>query len=128
MKLILKKSRYLTKEECGDGIVVTIEDFREENVAPVGAKEDVRWVAYLRDHKPWVLNVTNGDLLTTQFGTDDSDGWIGKRVELFNDQSVLFNGKRGGIRVRLPGRSTPKSLPEAVVNAEADDLEEDLPW
>ena len=34
-------------------------------------------------------------------GSDDTDGWIGKQVILFNDTSVTYKGKpTGGLRFR----------------------------
>jgi hypothetical protein len=64
-------------------------DFKEENI------------------KPLVLNLTNGHILADIFGNEDFDGWTGKEIVLFNDKTVIYNGKVGGIRVRAPKGQEP---------------------
>ena len=63
-----------------------------------------------------VVNKTNAEHLTRIFGTDETEAWKGKRVVLFNDPSISFNGARGGIRIRP--YAAPKQVDEQV------DLEE----
>ena len=41
----LKNSRFLTKEDTGDGIVVTFGDFRKDNVAPPDQPAEMKWIA-----------------------------------------------------------------------------------
>lgn len=48
-----------------------------------------------------VTSKTSLGQLIEIMGTDESDNWIGKKVVLFNDESVMFHGKRcGGLRFR----------------------------
>ena len=114
----LKNSKYLTKEDCGDGIVVTFTRFYQDNVSSPGQPADIKWIAELaEDCKDWVLNPTNGALIARFLGSDDSDDWIGKKVVAYNDETVMFAGEvKGGIRVR---RYEAPEKPSA---------EADVPW
>ncbi len=48
------------------------------------------------------LNVTNKRALIDAFGRH-SRGWIGKRVEMWHDPSIMFGTERkGGARIRIP--------------------------
>ena len=96
----LKTSKYLKKEDCGsDGILVTITDLREENVAPDNKPEEVKWTLVFRECKPLVLNATNTRLIEKALGSDETDDWIGKQVVLFNDENVSFGDDVvGGVR------------------------------
>ena len=119
MKLAdLKNSKFLTKEDCGDGIVVTFKRFYQDNVSSPGQAADIKWIAELEEGcKDWVLNPTNGALIAKFLGSDDSDDWIEKKVVAYNDETVMFAGEvKGGIRVR---RYKP---PEEQSN------DEDIPW
>ena len=114
---MLKNSRFLTKDDCGNGIVTTISSIVCTNVAPDGENPDEKWTVHFTEEniKPLVLNTTNGEAIAEICGSDDGDAWTGKRIELYNDPNVSFAGKRtGGIRVRKPA--------EASVPAPADDI------
>ena len=100
----LKDSKFLRKEDCGRGILVTIDGVSQENIAKEGAPEELKWVMYFRElDKPLVLNSTNGQILAKITGSEESDDWNGTEVVLFHDPNVSFGGKLvGGIRVRAP--------------------------
>ena len=57
--------------------------------------------------KPMVLNKTNTAVLISLFG-EDSTGWTGKTVQVYNDPSVSYAGKvTGGLRIRVAPLHTP---------------------
>ena len=123
----LKDSKFLRKEDCGAGILLTIADVRQENVAKEGAPEDMKWCMYFREsEKPMVLNSTNGQIIAAFTGSEDSEGWIGKQVVLYHDPNVSFGGKLvGGIRCRAPRKAgvpvtgkRPVAMPKAAPRAE----------
>lgn len=92
-------SKFLKKEEAGDGILVTINGVEKRDVG-TESEPDQKWVLLLAEHKPLVLNATNLALLEKATGSDDSDDWAGRQVVLFNDENVSFGGKlTGGVRV-----------------------------
>jgi len=127
----LKESKFLRKEDCGAGILLTIAEVRQENVAKEGAPEEMRWVMCFKEHeKPMVLNSTNGQIIAQFTGSDVSDGWIGKQVVLYHDPNVSFGGKLvGGIRCRAPRRpgvpvtgKRPVAMPKPLEGNDPGDM------
>jgi hypothetical protein len=102
----LKTSKFLKKEDVGEGALVTIRGVSQENVAKEGAEIEMRYVLHVEEYeKPMVLNSTNGQLIAQITGISDNIevGWRGWKIVLYNDPSVSFGGKlMGGIRVRAP--------------------------
>ena len=110
----MKKSSFLKKEDCGAGILVTIKEVVQENVAKEGAPEELKWCCFFNElEKPMVLNSTNVQLIAQITKQENTDNWPGWKVVLFNDPSVSYSGKMiGGIRVRAPrGQAAKKAAP-----------------
>jgi hypothetical protein len=108
----MKKSNFLKKEDCGvTGILVTIKEVAEENVAKEGAPEELKWCCYFREcDKPLVLNSTNIQLTAAITGKQHTEDWPGYKVVLYNDPTVTYAGKiMGGIRVRAPRGQAAKA-------------------
>ena len=108
----LKESKFLTRADVGKGILVTIKEIFQENVAKTGAPEEMKWcISFNEQEKPMVLNSTNGQIIAQITKSEETDNWIGHKVVLFDDPSVSFGGKLvGGIRVRA-ARNQPVSEP-----------------
>lgn len=108
----LKESKFLKKEDAGRGILVTIEKVTQENVAKEGAPQEMKWCVWFSEcEKPMVLNSTNGQIIASITGSDDTDNWAGHKVVLYHDPNITFGGKLvGGIRVRAP-RPQPAQAP-----------------
>jgi len=100
----LKQSAYLKKDDVGNGVLVTIRSCDQQNVALPSEKADMRWALHFDEfEKPLILNPTNGALIQGILGSEDSDDWIGHKVVLFTDHSIMYAGRMvGGIRVRAP--------------------------
>lgn len=98
----MKESKFLKKEDIGRGVLVTITDVVQKNVAMEGAAPDLKWCLVVSElDKPLVLNATNIQLIERVTGSDDTDHWIGQQVVLYTDPNVSYGGKIvGGIRVR----------------------------
>ena len=109
----LKSSKFLKRDDVGEGALVTITGVHQMNVAKEGAPEELKWCLSLKEfEKPLVLNSTNGQIIAQFTGIEDNIevGWIGKEVVLYNDPNVSFAGKvTGGIRVRA--KRDPKTDP-----------------
>ena len=122
----LKQSKYLKKEDVGDGVLATISGITQENVAVEGAEPDVRAVLHFSElDKPMVLNSTNGQAIAKITGRDDDieNTWVGAKVVLYNDPNVSYAGKLvGGIRVRAMRQQAAKTQP-----AKAQKMHEDAP-
>ena len=93
-------SKFLKKEDFSDDEVCTIRGIRQENVGRDDAPE-MRWALYFSEHKKaMVLNVTSIRVLESAFG-DESDDWRGKKVTVYVDPNVSFQGRVvGGLRLR----------------------------
>jgi hypothetical protein len=111
----LKSSKFLKKEDVGEGALVTIRKVTQENVAKEGAPEELKWCLHFDEFdKPLVLNSTNGQIIGKVTGIEDEIevGWVGKKIVLYDDPNVSFAGKiTGGIRVRAPKTQQAKDLP-----------------
>jgi hypothetical protein len=113
-----KQSRFLRQADVGDGLIVTIKDCDKQNVAQAGREEDFRPVVlFEEDVKPLVLNNTNFKSIAKITGAATSEGWIGKEIILYSDESIEFGGDRvGGIRVK-PVESEVKKAPAPAKKA-----------
>jgi hypothetical protein len=134
----LKSSKYMKKEDCGDdGILVTIKELKQENVAPDNKPEELKYILYFQgDVKPLVLNGTNIKLIEKALGSDETDDWTGKAIVLFNDENVEYMGEVvGGVRCDVTrtkryhakeAKSPATAKPSSKVPAAAD-FEQDGP-
>ena len=107
-----KSSKFLKKEDVGEGVLVTIDRLTQENVAKEGAEPEWKIAIYFRElEKPMVCNSTNAQIIAQITGKDfDVDKfWPGTQVVLYTDPNISFGGKLvGGIRVRAPKKQEPK--------------------
>lgn len=129
----LKDSRYLRKEDCTpNGLLVTIASGQMENVAMEGKPPEMLFVLHFAEcEKGLIVKSTNAQLLAAALGSDETDDWVGKRVVLYNDPSITFQGKLvGGIRVRAPRgpASNPKPVAKPTPEPADPGPEEDVPY
>ena len=95
-------SRFLTKEDIGDGKLYTIKNVAVENVGKEDEPESKPVLHFVEIAKPFVLNMTNGQIVGAVYG-EDLDNWPGKQIVVYFDATVQFKGKTtGGLRVRAP--------------------------
>jgi len=121
--------KYLRKDDVDfKGLDVTIYNITDETI---GDELETKPVLHFREHgvKPLVLNKTNIGYMIAVFGSDDSDDWVGRRVNLWNDPSVNFNGVRGGLRVRLcqDAAQVRAGAQSKKIVAQADMFDDDIP-
>jgi hypothetical protein len=115
-------SRYLRKEDCGNGILLTIQSVQEEMVGQ-GASAKKKPILYFvetitpqgKPIKPMVLNPTNAKLIAqfTGIATDVERGWVGVKIVAYWNPAVNNpqpGGTPGGISVRAP-RNQPARPP-----------------
>ncbi len=119
----LKDSKYLSKEDCGSGIVVTIAGFDHVDVSLASRPTSMKYILnFEQDLKPMVLNNTNGKRIEKITGSGEFSDWIGKQVVLYNDEMVEFGGELvGGIRVRPVGNGAASAM--GVTPAQQQDYE-----
>jgi len=117
----MKSSKFLKKEDVGEGTICIIQGVSQENVAKDGADPEMKWCIHFTNlDKPMVLNSTNMQLIAKFLGSEDTDDWENKKIILYDEPSVSFGNKlTGGIRVKQfktivkpddPGQ-TPKTEP-----------------
>lgn len=109
----MKSSKFLKKDDVGEGTICIIQSVSQENVAKEGADPEMKWCLHFTNlDKPLVLNTTNMQLIAKFLGSEDTDDWEGKKIILYDDPSVSFGGKlTGGIRVR-EFKAKPKQDPD----------------
>lgn len=91
-------SNYIQKSDLPQPTRLTVSGCSRKNVGN-DEKPEYKWVVEFEGAwKPLILNYTNTDAF---FDTLDanSDNWAGKQIVLYNDKSVEYKGKKGGIRV-----------------------------
>lgn len=99
----MKSSRFLKKEDCGAGMLLTIRTCEQMNVAMEGAPEEMKWcLTFEETEKPYVSNVSNRAIIAAFCGRQNTDDWGGVKIVLFNNPSIMYNGKSGGISARAP--------------------------
>jgi len=108
----VKNSKYLAKEDIGQGILVTINKVDKANVALEGNAPEMKFTVHFDEvTKPLVLNTTNAEIIAEIAKADEDieNTWLGHQIVLYVDPNVSFGGKRtGGIRVRAPRNITDK--------------------
>jgi len=126
----MRESKFLKQGDVGRGALGTVEKCLQMNVAKEGADPELKWCLTFQEiDKPLVLNQTNIQLCERIFGSDDTDFWHGKRIVLYADPNITFQGKLvGGIRVRAPKPSAvaPPPPPSPVATGDIDDS--DIPF
>lgn len=116
------ESKFLKKEDVGGerGVLVTISDIQQANVAMPGADPEMKWtLRFMELDKPMVLNSTNIHMCAKACGSENTDDWMGKKVVLYEDPNVSFGGKLvGGIRLRAPKTQAAPIVPTRSVRPE----------
>ena len=95
------QTKYLQKTDFPAPRQLIIDTVTMENVAQDNQPQEMKPVLYFNGApKPMVLNRTNANVCAALFG-NETTGWQGKTVEVFNDVTIQFQGQlTGGIRIR----------------------------
>jgi hypothetical protein len=100
----MKQSKFLTRGDVGPGVLVTIRELVQENVAMADDPEQLKWCLVFDEcEKPLVINATNSAIISSILKSEETDEWVGRKIVLYDDPTIMFKGKVvGGIRVRAP--------------------------
>lgn len=96
-------SDYIKKEQIkvGDALVLTIAGHQREVVGKDKEAKNVWTLTFEECEERLILNKTNATILAEAFDSWEMDDWTGKQIELYNNPSVMFSGKKvGGLSVR----------------------------
>ena len=121
----MRVSKFLKQDDVGRGVLVTIANVKQHDVAREDAGEpEMRWCLHFKElDKPLVLNATNIASTEKVCGSDNTDDWIGKRLVLYTDPNVMYKGKMtGGVRIRAPKPTAPPAPPPPVQELTDDDI------
>jgi len=128
----LKESKYLKKEDVGQGKLLTIRELKQENVAGDNQPEEIKGVMYFNEvAKGVVMNWTNLQLTAQACGSEETDDWPGKQVVLYEDPNISFGGKLvGGIRIRAPKQQATTGSASSGTGKEAieQQFDDDIPF
>ena len=95
-------SKYLKKGDVDEnGSVATIMGLKQENIGGENSKE-MKWVMTFQEFdKPLVMNKTNLQRAAKILNSEETDDWIGKKINVYFDPFVEFAGEmKGGIRLK----------------------------
>lgn len=84
----------------GKDLTVTIDRVTQEDVTGSDGKKETCTVAYLKDHKPLILNVTNAKMIEKVLASPYVEDWSGKRVTLYVTNVKAFGDVVPAVRVR----------------------------
>ena len=109
----MKETKYIKKEDVGEGKLVTIAKMEQQNVAMDDQPEEIKWIIHFQEfNKGMVLNWTNIQLIAKAVGSEETEDWIGKKIVIYEDPNVSFGGKLvGGIRVRAVKKQPTAAKP-----------------
>ena len=103
-------SSYLKAEDLPKGtrvgVVISGCDVHEFNQDD-GGKQKKMVLSFDGKEKKLTLNVTNARMIAANLGSDDTEEWIGKRIELYASQTD-FGGKQ------VPCIRVKEQVPEEV--------------
>ncbi|MCA9169687.1 MAG: hypothetical protein KDB23_18565 [Planctomycetales bacterium] len=91
--------KYLKAADVPRPVIATVTALRQEAM-PDG---ELKWVVMFKEIRSLVLNKTNANAMSEFLG-DDSDAWVGRRVELFAASTFMSGKSVPCIRVRQPRR------------------------
>ena len=104
-------SKYISQKDLERPMVLTINTVVMEDLDGDHGVES-KPIMYFReaDSKALVVNKGNWTVCEEAYG-EDSDGWVGKRIEIYADPNVMFGSKRvGGVRLRIPTAAPADNL------------------
>lgn len=132
----MMESKFLRKEDVGRGTLATVRSLEKQQVQAQGEAPKTKWIMYFEElTKGLVLGPTTIGQCELAFASDNTDDWIGRKLVLYNDATVMFGTERtGGIRVRAPknvpaaGRPNRPPPPPPQEDHPFADLDDDIPF
>ena len=123
---VISTGKYLKRESVSpDGEIHTVIKCVEEEINASDGGSETKWLLYLSDLKPLIMNTTNIRIAVAAFGGDSqTDNWGGKKIIVFDDDSVQFGGKVvGGVRLRaVPSKAKSKAKAKSTKPTDVDEI------
>lgn len=86
--------------EDGKDLTVIIEKVQREQVTGDGGKIEECTVAYLKGHKPLILNRTNAKTITRMYNSPYIEDWVGKKITLYPTTTKVAGEMVECLRIR----------------------------
>lgn len=114
----LRNPNYIGAYSLPDGkdIVVQITEVKKEIVKGESGKEDMCTIAYLKDQKPFILNVTNCKTISKIAGSNYIEDWKGLKITLGVSTTSLKGETVECLRVR---NEKPKEKAKPVLTPDS---------
>jgi hypothetical protein len=110
---VISTGHYLKRESVSaEGEIHTVIKCVEEEINSADGGSETKWILYLSDLKPLIMNATNTRRAIAAFSGDaETLNWVGKKLIVFDDESVEYGGKVvGGVRLRaVPAKAKSKA-------------------
>ena len=114
-------SKFLGAADYPNPAVLTIVQVSEEEIGQEDDRKRKGVVYFENVEKALVLNATNTTTLIELLG-EESDAWLGQKIEIFTDPKVMFAGKRTpALRLRAPKQVVPPKANGNPTNLVTDD-------
>lgn len=110
---------YLKKEDIPDsGLLARIRGAKEDTLEEDDGSQQSKMILFFHGlEKGLVMNATNINVLIDMTGTEETDDWIDREIEIYVDHGVMLRGKRvGGVRLRAPGPQLKSGLEPTPVD------------
>lgn len=86
--------------EKGEEMLLTIEKFvGEEEITTADGKKQKQVLYFEEDVPKMILNITNGNILTTLYGSHPEQ-WIGKQIQVYATPVKAFGKTQDALRIR----------------------------
>jgi len=123
----MRTSRFVSKSDLPappNGILVTILGVGQEQVKDDTGENKTKYTLAVKElPKPLILNITNAGAIGAIVGSEETNDWKGKQVEVYYDPTISMGGKIvGGIRIRMPNPNAPQTANQAIDNAFDDEI------
>jgi len=116
--------KYLRADDVEDEPILTIKDLQVEEVGP---KKEEKYILYFREEpKGLVLNKTNWKTIDKILGTDDTDEWFGKKIQLYSGTAQFQGEEVDAIRVRT--NKGKKLAAAAALPAAEEEYDDKIPF
>lgn len=122
-------SQYWTRADLEVPVMLTIEAVRNGMVKDTrGNQEEKPLMYFLHEKKKLIMKPVVWKFIAKAYGPDSND-WEGKRIELYDDETVTFGDEvTGGIRCRIPGATAKPAASSATalkaLSAQVDAFDE----
>jgi hypothetical protein len=124
-------SRFLKADDLQRPVVLKVTGSNYEKLNGLDGKSKQKVVlSFAKTEKQLALNSTNFETMMDLTGENDSDNWVGAKIELYPTQTTMQGKMVNCIRIRKPGELPQSNSAGAPITAHAvdPDVDDDIPF